>query len=255
MALREQLEDLLQWIPDGVLSQRLPADHLSIFYHTVSDESLPHVRRLFGYKSVAAFERDLSEYFDVARPSLLRYGIPCAFFVVENFLDNKALMHRCKVSLCQDELESSASQRVAHVWTEFENRFPDAGLDRSATSRFFAGLDYARLDQIDALCEICEIEAYLKERQPYLTTQQARRLQAGRTHRESRGANQRSLRYLWRRDLRIVSGGLQTHGRKGSALRDHLQWARTPTGGTGIAPCRPSVHLDLLRHERSARGS
>jgi len=216
MPIREQIEDLLQWIPDGVISPRLPTDHLSIFYHTVSDDPLPHVRHLFGYKSTAAFERDLefisrqfvpishhqvlahqlsgeplpdraimlsfddglSECFDVVRPLLLRYGMPCSFFVVKNFLDNKSLMHRCKVSLCQDKLESTPSGTTAAVLAEFTRRFPDDRVNPSDPTGFFAGLNYAKRDRINALCELCEIdvEGYLRQHKPYLTTEQARQL-------------------------------------------------------------------------------
>lgn len=106
------------------------------FYHIVTDEECPHIDCLYLHKGVKAFEEDLdylaSEYlpigasdlddvlagrykgrkimlltfddglrqmYDTVAPILLRKGIPATFFINNDFLDNKALMFRYKVSL------------------------------------------------------------------------------------------------------------------------------------------------------------
>lgn len=42
------------------------------FYHVVSDESLPHIRHLYGYFGVEAFERDLDQLLSVWEPVSLQ---------------------------------------------------------------------------------------------------------------------------------------------------------------------------------------
>src|SRR4051812_4225368 len=138
------LHAILRMMPDGLFRRRMPAGHAPFFYHTISDAPLPHVRHLYGTKSVAAFERDLdflaknftavshddierhmlehqplpegaaalsfddgfASCFHLARPRLLARKLPCTFFVVKNLLDNRMLMHHNKASLCVERFRT-----------------------------------------------------------------------------------------------------------------------------------------------------
>ncbi|MBS1618274.1 MAG: polysaccharide deacetylase family protein [Bacteroidetes bacterium] len=126
-------------LPLGALTA-LTGQHFIIpFYHVVSDEPCPHIEHLYQFKNVKQFERDLdyltSQYtpigasdltdvvagkytgkkimlltfddglrqmHDVVAPILMRKGIPAIFFLNNDFIDNKALMFRYKVSLAWD---------------------------------------------------------------------------------------------------------------------------------------------------------
>src|SRR5687768_8144112 len=106
------------------------------FYHIVSNEECPHIKNLYRVKTTAQFESDLDfllqhytaisinelnhvvegkfknkkifflsfddglrEVHDVIAPILLRKGLPATFFLNADFIDNRALMFRYKVSL------------------------------------------------------------------------------------------------------------------------------------------------------------
>lgn len=126
-------------LPLGALTA-LTGQHFIIpFYHVVSDEPCPHIEHLYQFKNVKQFERDLdyltSQYtpigasdltdviagkytgkkimlltfddglrqmYEVVAPILLRKGIPAIFFLNNDFIDNKGLMFRYKVSLAWD---------------------------------------------------------------------------------------------------------------------------------------------------------
>ena len=109
----------------------------AFFYHTVSDDSLPHVTPLYRCKSVREFEQDLvylkqnftlvgheelvaarergralparaatisfddgfAGCFSAVRPLLLKHRIPCTFFLIRDVVGNASLMYRNKVAL------------------------------------------------------------------------------------------------------------------------------------------------------------
>lgn len=109
------------------------------FYHIVSDQDCPHIRHLYSFKGVKAFEKDLDylasaykpigaadledvlagkykgkkimlltfddglrQMYDVVAPILLRKGVPAVFFLNNDFIDNKGLMFRYKTSLMKE---------------------------------------------------------------------------------------------------------------------------------------------------------
>jgi peptidoglycan/xylan/chitin deacetylase (PgdA/CDA1 family) len=115
------------------------------FYHTISNDYLPHIAHLYRYNNEKEFERDLDlllKHFDpitlqelieadgngaffskptmhlsfddglrecaeIIAPILKRKGIPATFFVNSGFVDNRGLMFRYKVSLIMDKIEKS----------------------------------------------------------------------------------------------------------------------------------------------------
>jgi peptidoglycan/xylan/chitin deacetylase (PgdA/CDA1 family) len=189
---------------------------LSLLYHACGDRQLPHADRLFPVKSAEAFERDLaylSEHFtpvghdqvvahyegrcalpsnavevsfddglrechSVARPLLLRYGIPATFFCITNSIDNAAMMFRNKISLCLNRLEelSAAAQLQLLGWISSEFGV-DAHNPTDARS-WMNGLQHDDSDRIDALCGHLgiDIAAILRAGRPYLTREEIREL-------------------------------------------------------------------------------
>jgi peptidoglycan/xylan/chitin deacetylase (PgdA/CDA1 family) len=126
-------------LPLSALTALTGQDFIIPFYHIVSDGDCPHVKNLYRFKTVKEFESDLDyltkhyqpiaatdmpdvlagkykgkkimlltfddglrEMYDVVAPILLRRGIPAVFFLNNDFIDNKALMFRYKVSLVWD---------------------------------------------------------------------------------------------------------------------------------------------------------
>lgn len=115
------------------------------FYHIVSDENCPHVRNLYPIKSVSQFKSELDfllkhftpidleelqkhlvnqtqpqkpsfllsfddglrECHDIIAPILIEKGIPALFFLNSDFIDNKALFYRYKVSLVIEKIKQN----------------------------------------------------------------------------------------------------------------------------------------------------
>ncbi|MBM4383387.1 MAG: polysaccharide deacetylase family protein [Deltaproteobacteria bacterium] len=207
------LQRVLAALPEA--PARVPNGLHSFFYHTVSDRPLAHARHLYGYKSAAQFERDLvwlksrftlvahadvarhlrgeralpanaaqvsfddglAECFDVARPLLLKHGVPCTFFVVRDLVDNARLMHKSAVSLCLDVLERASEADfgalAARAGSALGARF-DSREELAAALRALSIRDEARMH---AVCEALGVreDVVLRER-PYMTSEQIRQL-------------------------------------------------------------------------------
>lgn len=189
---------------------------LTLCYHVVSDGSLPHVRHLYSYKTAAAFEQDLvdfkkrfhpigyeelvaahhgksklpagsmiltfddgyAECFSEVRPLLLKHEIPCVFFLTTDWVDNRRLFWRNKVSLCIER----AGTLDDSSWTDAANRIRSASGERFETrqsfGRWIKSLEMDRETEIDRVCKTLGVdtEGFLASRRPYLTLHQVKRL-------------------------------------------------------------------------------
>lgn len=242
-ALRLCKRGLETAVPLSAWQRLFPKDVVSVFYHMVSDDHLPHLK-YYAYQAKAHFDADMlfvkntqrlihydelarrrrlddsgrlkaskdnpllvtfddgfAECFTAVRPVLLRYEIPCAFFVPTDFIDNRRLFTESKISLCLDAIERLADEAVAALDNTLEEvraavrgqrrnqPAPDAalqgfrlrtGLGPSATelARWLVVLEATAEPIIDRLCDQLGVNAsaYLKEHQPYVTADHLRRL-------------------------------------------------------------------------------
>lgn len=123
------------------------------FYHSISDQPLAHIKHLYQVKSSKEFTADLDfllknfepvdlkrflelksqpnknqkSYFllsfddglrevkNVIAPILKAKGIPAVFFLNSDFVNNKSLFFRYKVSLLIEEIQKSASNNAAAI--------------------------------------------------------------------------------------------------------------------------------------------
>ncbi|MFZ4455010.1 MAG: polysaccharide deacetylase family protein [Bacteroidales bacterium] len=180
------------------------------FYHTVSDRELPHIKHLYQIRDTATFERDLDfllahfepisvndyislleykksfkkpvfvlsfddglrEFHDTVAPILLRKGIPAICFVNSGFIDNKALFYRYKVSLLIGKLmqqkHSSAQDQAVRNW------FAELNLPSDRFAQSLLAISYDQRAELDKLADILgvDFDAFLRDQQPYLTTNQ-----------------------------------------------------------------------------------
>jgi peptidoglycan/xylan/chitin deacetylase (PgdA/CDA1 family) len=165
------------------------------FYHIVSDEDVPHVKHLYPVRTVKQFETDLEfllkyyhpvgieeliqwanngrqisknsfflsfddglrEMHDVVALILERKGIPAAFFVNSAFVDNKDLFFRYKASLLIDTMLKEAVNE-----------------EQVFQAKRLLTLKYPSTDILGILAKAFNVsfEEYLKEKQPYMTTEQ-----------------------------------------------------------------------------------
>ncbi|PUZ20311.1 Polysaccharide deacetylase [Chitinophaga costaii] len=141
-AFKNAYYSAIKAVPLGLLQKTVPGRLLLPYHHLVSNEDVPHIRHLYGYKNVAAFERDLDyllkhwwpvsvydlldaaksrqplprngflltfddglrEVKNIIAPLLLRKGVPAAFFLNPAYLDNHRLFYKFKISLSIDAL-------------------------------------------------------------------------------------------------------------------------------------------------------
>ncbi len=177
-------------------------------YHLVSDLPVPHVNPLYSIKNTRDFIADLDfllkhftpvdltqviaatkgqvvlsrnafflsfddglrEFHDVIAPILLQKGVPATCFLNSDFIDNRDLFFRYKVALAAHAITTSPNLlKKPDVQNWFSSHF-----DSSTNVSSLLNLRYSKRHELDKLLPFLEIDinAYLAEKQPYLTSNQ-----------------------------------------------------------------------------------
>lgn len=186
------------------------------FHHMISSDEVAHVKHLYSYKNVSQFKYDLdyllkyfkpvsvtdliseindhqrlpknsflltfddgfTEMHDVVAPILSSKGVPAIFFVNPAFIDNKELFYRCKISLA---IEAVLKAKDKKAILEKCSAMLGAGLDASAEIliNHLKGLNNLNAYFVDEIAAILNIsfDDYLKDKKPFLTSNQVRELQ------------------------------------------------------------------------------
>ncbi len=208
-----RLGRLASFVPLALARRVCPRPLLSVFYHTVAPEPLPHIAPLYAHKTAEAFERDLlflkehftpvghaevaaacegraplpqnaaqvsfddglAECFTLVRPLLLQHRVPCTFFLVKNLLDNRSLMYRNAAACCIERLDRMDEPAAAGACESVCSKVGAPVPDRAALRAWIDGLKWTHQRELDAACEAVGFEphAFLRERRPYMTTEQA----------------------------------------------------------------------------------
>ena len=193
---------------------RLSGQHLILpFYHAVSDEDLIHLKHLYPVISTSRFEKDLDflqqnynavshnylidnkfsttlrskrafflsfddglrQFYDVVAPILLRKGIPATFFVNTGFIDNKDMFYRLKISiLIEKVLKTELSPGQFSYIVEYFRKY---NLEYKQASDFLL-ITYNSKELADLIAPVLDIDFkdYLAKHQPYLSTEQIKKL-------------------------------------------------------------------------------
>ncbi len=198
------LELYIKWTGQGLV---MP------FYHCVSDEEPIHLKHLYpiistkrfnedldfftkNYQPVSAdylfenkgnpslrrtksfflsFDDGLRQFHDVAAPVLIKKGIPATFFVNSDYVDNKDMFYRLKISILIDKINSttlSAGQK-----NEIETLFQSIGLKYHHSKDLLQITDQNK-NQVEVIAGLLGVDfnEYLSVHQPYLTSQQIENL-------------------------------------------------------------------------------
>jgi peptidoglycan/xylan/chitin deacetylase (PgdA/CDA1 family) len=203
-------------IPLPAYRRMIPRGLVGFVYHLVSELPGSHVRHLYSSKTPEMFERDLfylSENFvlpsyhqlfgrtrsrlagekraaafvtfddglaecsSVVGPILMKYRVPCIFFLVTECIDNRYMMYRHKVSLCISKMmempEPDLTSGVGLSSILMSAADTKADLINSILS--LKKKDSARIDRV---CETLEVDykIYLEKNKPYLTQGQIKAL-------------------------------------------------------------------------------
>ncbi|OLD63216.1 MAG: hypothetical protein AUI47_09950 [Acidobacteria bacterium 13_1_40CM_2_68_5] len=115
-----------------------------------------------------------------APPILLKRGVPCTFFVTTDWIDNRTMFHRNKASLCVEAALGLSGRATAAFLRDLERLLRRPLPDPDAFRRWILGLAPHEEHRIDDVCSILGIDvaSYLRERRPYLSADQIRRLAA-----------------------------------------------------------------------------
>jgi peptidoglycan/xylan/chitin deacetylase (PgdA/CDA1 family) len=203
-------------LPRRTLEKLVPREAIALFYHSIAEKPLPHVRHLYPHKSPSEFEADviylkqnyrlpafsefaeemtsphgpkqpcailtfddgMSQCFDLVRPILLKHRVPCSFFITKCFIDNRELFYRHKVSLCIDAISGQSTEEQARCARSVGKRI---GLELSSAGdlrKWIKGLRLADESMIDVAGQELGIdfEAFLKTVKPYMTSDQVKEL-------------------------------------------------------------------------------
>ena len=183
------------------------------FWHSISDEPLPHLSQLYQVSTISEFDRDLdflllnykpasvedvlrlaisgekpvknlffpsfddglAECYHVVAPILKKKGIQAAFFINPEFVDNKMLFHRHKAGILLNHIKDGKFHSM--LWKQAEQLLQ--GSVNTTLPEFLkraAFTNHSVLDQIAGILGI-DFDQFLKQNQPYMTIQQIKELQ------------------------------------------------------------------------------
>lgn len=171
------------------------------FYHTVTNTPKPHLKHLAYYRSKDSFEDDinflkkhftsipisdidlkiktpsfhitfddgLSDVMTEAVPFLLENKIHATFFVNSDFIDNKKMFYRHKISILIEALQDNNLLKKTADFLSFES---------SKVLLYVKNMGYENDKHIDSIAANISIDfnSYLKKNKPYLSTEQVLKL-------------------------------------------------------------------------------
>lgn len=212
-------QPLLPWqllqglVPFGWWS-RLSGQTLVLpYYHMVTDEAVPHVRNLYQFKSVRAFEQDV-EFFarhlrpveladivadldgrrslpadafhlsfddgfrqmhDVVAPILLKKGIPATFFLNTAFLDQGGLALHNVIGLIIERLKRPNAKRLGVTVAAM---MPQAWQGSGDVASSLLAAKYADRELVASIAETAgvDVDDFVRHERPYLTSEQVQSL-------------------------------------------------------------------------------
>lgn len=183
------------------------------YYHIVSDDKPLHVKHIYEFKNIKQFKDDLDfllrhysqislfdvldslktgrplqkssflltfddgfrEVYNVIAPILLEKGISATFFINSAFLDNKLLCYQHKASILIEHFETVASLKLKEKIKEL---LVKEGIEFTTIKLALLSIKYKQKDLLDEVAKLLSVDFndYLLRKQPYLTSEQIRKL-------------------------------------------------------------------------------
>lgn len=192
----------------SILRQIAMPDPLVVYYHMVSDRSVAHVDRLYRFRSVSQFRRDLDvllksfrplslqdhllcakegrlphpnnfiltfddglrECHEIVFPILSEKGVPATFFLCSAFVDNKDIAYDFKKALLAGRLKTFNLTPVEA--NRIRGLLEEAGLNGTDLESTLLQVDYRRRSVLDEIAMVLDYRftSYLETARPYLTS-------------------------------------------------------------------------------------
>lgn len=214
--LRQTVLLFVRILPQAVIRRLIHRDVISVFYHAVSSGPMPHLEYLYPPIGAEQFEHDLLylsnnfnlisyeqlqesvmmggglpplalhlsfddgyiECYTVVRPLLLKYKIPCTFFITTAWIDNQAMFQRNKLSLCIARVRDMEKNGQDHFLNKFNHSFGKAIVSFEEFSKVVRGMVKSGEGPIDQICDISGLNVanVLEETPLYMTRGQIKQL-------------------------------------------------------------------------------
>lgn len=176
------------------------------YYHTVSNEDLPHIKGLYSFKNEKEFMKDLdfllkkykilepskmvksiltgnkipsnsfllsfddglSEVYQTILPILNQKGIPAIFFINSKYIDNPTLFYKHKISIIVQHLATNKNDDCTQKFHDILSVKQDSVFNLIQKIK---SLNYKEDNKLDELLEVIGVDQskFLKTQQPYLT--------------------------------------------------------------------------------------
>ena len=169
------------------------------YYHTVSDTPLPHLHSLYKPRSINEFKADLDwllahykpikwsdidyyeqtkqpafcltfddgfkEFYTIVAPILIEKRIPCVCFLNSAFLDNQAMLERCKKALAQKNIDWQQYLRAQQPYMTYKQvkELQEQGLEFGSHS--VSHPHYEELNYDEQLAQSLDCDKVLREHQ------------------------------------------------------------------------------------------
>jgi peptidoglycan/xylan/chitin deacetylase (PgdA/CDA1 family) len=182
------------------------------YYHMVSDQWVPHVSPLYGFRTVKQFTEDVDfflQYFrplqvdelleadrnggappgsflltfddgfremaEIVAPILRAKGVPAVFFLNSSTVDNSSLALHQKIGVLLHHLATEASPAAADSVASYLRSHGARAADAPGALR---SLGYEQRALLDPAAEICGLDfrGYLSAVRPYLDSEQVKRM-------------------------------------------------------------------------------
>jgi peptidoglycan/xylan/chitin deacetylase (PgdA/CDA1 family) len=209
-------KNILESIPLSVYTRLIKRDVVGLFFHAVSDEPMLHIKHLYPPATISSFEQMLkhlvgnynpvtydqlqsnrtggsklpakavhlsfddgfTECFQIVRPLLLDFGIPCTFFIITDLIDNRVMFYRNKVSLCIERLQNLDPPEYRLAISRIKQMSKDEVNDKETFVVWLKGLQRSQEESIDEVCSLVglNVDEYLQNHQLYLTRQQIKQM-------------------------------------------------------------------------------
>lgn len=166
------------------IGQDLFREHLDFFLKNYQALSLEDVQEIAnGNRSgengfFLTFDDGLRECSEIIAPILKEKGITAAFFLNDDFVDNKNLFYRYKASvLLEDLIQNPPSPKQAE---DMLSLLGDKQLPKHDLSRAIFDISYKNRSILDELADIKQVsyQDYLSRQQPYMSAAQIEGLKA-----------------------------------------------------------------------------
>ncbi|HDP54893.1 MAG TPA: hypothetical protein ENN24_04315 [Bacteroidetes bacterium] len=207
--IRSVVKAISKPLPFGFIKSLVKPSLVAPFYHTVSDKQPLHLASLYRVYTPDQFQKHLlfylkhfepisaidvpmvlsgqrklkktaillsfddgfSEIYSVVEPILSKYSVPATFFVNPNFVDNKDMLFRCKLSLIANHFSATSSRILFDAVSSLTDK---KITNEQQAKKVILSLGYNQVEQIHGLATDVGVDFsdYLQRHKPYLTLSQ-----------------------------------------------------------------------------------